>query len=216
MNRPARLMASAIVASAALLLTACGSGGSDDDATPNPKGAGDGAKEAAAPSDVTSQPDESKRRPEIKLPKSFQVDFAGWKNSDPELQAILDDGKEQLLASYSAIIKRDPQYDGFTFYNTSDALRTGTTWIKQFTDDNETLIGKGRVYHPQPRISPDGSGTLFYCVDESKASTKHRKTGEITTTPAKTALVLYRTKLSKADEGVWKTTTVQTEPGACK
>ncbi|MEV8320700.1 hypothetical protein AB0Q95_41780 [Streptomyces sp. NPDC059900] len=128
----------------------------------------------------------------------------------------MDDGKERLLSSYSAIIKRDPQYDGFTFYNTSDALRTGTTWIKQFTDDDLTLIGKGRVYQPQPRISPDGSGTLFYCVDESKGSTKHRKTGEITTTPAKTALVQYRTKLSKTDDGVWKTTTVQTEPGACK
>ncbi|MEV2255835.1 hypothetical protein AB0I94_35660 [Streptomyces sp. NPDC050147] len=215
MNRPIRLMTAALVASTALLLTACGSGGSDNDTADKVKGPGDGDEKASASAGATSQPDGSKR-PEIKLPKSFQVDFTGWKNSDPELQSIMDDGKERLLSSYSAIIKRDPQYDGFTFYNTSDALRTGTTWVKQFTDDNLTLIGKGRVFQPQPRISPDGSGTLFYCVDESKGSTKDRETGEITTTPAKTALVLYRTKLSKTDEGVWKTTMVQTEPGACK
>ncbi|MGW5866077.1 hypothetical protein ACWFRJ_28270 [Streptomyces sp. NPDC055239] len=215
MNRPTRLMTAALVASAALLLTACGSGGSDNGTADKIKETGDGDKKASASASETSQPDGSKR-PEIKLPKSFRVDFAGWKNSDPKLQAILDDGKDRLLASYVAIIKQEPQYDGFTFYNTSDARRTGTTWIKQFTDDNLTLIGKGHVFQPQPRISPDGSGTLFYCVDESKGSTKDIKTGEVTTTPAKNALVLYRTKLSKTDDGVWKTTMVQTEQGACK
>lgn len=214
MNRPIRLVTTALATSAALLLTACGSGGSDDDSPDKIKGAGDGDKKASASADATSQPDGSKR-PEITLPKSFQIDFAGWKNSDPKLQAIMDDGKERLLASYAAIIKQDPQYDGFTFYNTSDALRTGTEWVKGFTDENLTLIGEGRVFQPQPRISPDGSGTLFYCVDEGKGSTKDTKTGKVTATPADDALVLYRTKLSKTKEGVWKTTMVQTERGAC-
>lgn len=215
MNRPIRLVTTALATSAALLLTACGSEGSDDDSSDKIKGAGDGDKKASASADPTSQPDGSKR-PEIRLPKSFQIDFAGWKNSDPKLQAIMDDGKERLLASYAAIIKQDPQYNGFTFYNTSDALRTGTEWVKGFTDENLTLIGEGRVFQPQPRISPDGSGTLFYCVDEGKGSTKDTKTGKVTATPADDALVLYRTKLSKTKEGVWKTTMVQTERGACK
>lgn len=215
MNRPTRLVSTALAASAALILTACGSGGGGDDSSDKIEGAGDGDKKASASADATSQPDGSKR-PEIRLPKSFQIDFAGWKNSDPKLQAIMDDGKERLLASYAAIIKQDPQYDGFTFYNTSDALRTGTEWVKGFTDENLTLIGEGRVFQPQPRISPDGSGTLFYCVDEGKGSTKDTKTGKVTATPADDALVLYRTKLSKTKEGVWKTTMVQTERGACK
>nr|WP_202122371.1 hypothetical protein [Streptomyces sp. BA2] len=198
-----------------MILTACGSGGSDDDASDNIKGAGDGDKKASASADAPSPADRAKR-PEIKLPKSLQVDFASWTNSDPKLQAIMDDGKERLLASYAAIINQDPQDDAFTFYNTSDALRTGKTWIKGFTDENLTLIGKARVFQPQPRISPDGSGTLFYCVDEGKGSTKDTKTGKVTATPADDALVLYRTKLRKTDDGVWKTTMVQTENGACK
>lgn len=214
MNRPTRLVTTALAASAALILTACGSGGGDD-SSDKIEGAGDGGKKASASASSPSQQEGSKR-PEIKLPKSFQIDFTSWKNSDPKLQAIMDDGKERLLASYAAIIKQDPQYDGFTFYNTSDALRTGTEWVKGFTDENLTLIGEGRVFQPQPRISPDGSGTLFYCVDEGKGSTKNTKTGKVTATPADDALVLYRTKLSKTKEGVWKTTMVQTERGACK
>ncbi|MET9899855.1 hypothetical protein [Streptomyces sp. NPDC006446] len=79
-----------------------------------------------------------------------------------------------------------------------------------------TLVGETRAYKPQTRISADGSGTLFYCVDESKASTKNRKTGEITETPADTAQVLYQAKLSKNDDGVWQTTSVSTTQGGCK
>ncbi|GAA3125710.1 hypothetical protein ACFQ0X_26865 [Streptomyces rectiviolaceus] len=215
MNRRFLPVAVAITASTALLLTGCGSGGSDDDQPDKVKGAGGGDKDTSASAGASAKPDGSER-PEIKLPKDFQADFAGWKNSDPKLQAIMDDGKERLLASYAAIINEDPKDDAFTFYNTRDALRTGTTWIKSFTDDDLTLIGKVRVFQPQPRISPDGSGTLFYCVDEGKGSTRDTKTGKITHTPADDALVLYRTKLSKTDEGIWKTTMVQSEGGACK
>ena len=46
---------------------------------------------ASAASDV--------KRPKITLPKSLQVAFSGWTNSDPRLQAILDDGRQQLLGS---------------------------------------------------------------------------------------------------------------------
>lgn len=214
MNRRPLPVAAALTVAAALLLTACG--GSEDSSKSNDKiaGADQGGPESASPS-ASAKPDGGKR-PEIKLPKSFQVDFESWKNSDPKLQAIMDDGKERLLASYAAIINADPQYGALTFYSESDAHRTGSTWIKGFADKHLTLIGKGRVFQPQPRISPDGSGTLFYCVDEGKGSTKDTKTGKVTATPADDAFVLYRTKLRKTDEGIWKTTMVQTERGACK
>ncbi|MFE0132026.1 hypothetical protein ACFWY6_10680 [Streptomyces sp. NPDC059037] len=215
MNRRFLPVAVAITATTALLLTGCGSGDSDADSADKIKGAEGRDKDASASADASAKPDGAKR-PEVKLPKSFQVEFTGWTNSDPKLQAIMDDGKERLLASYAAIIKGDPQHSALTYYSESDALRTGTAWVKGFTDKNLVLIGKGRVYQPQPRISPDGSGTLFYCVDEGKGSTKDSKTGKVTATPADDAFVLYRTKLRKTDDGIWKTTMVQTERGACK
>ncbi|WP_432092778.1 hypothetical protein [Streptomyces sp. bgisy100] len=215
MKRRIRPVAVAIAASTALLLTGCGSGESGDGSPGTSAGEGSGSEKGPASPGASAKPDRGER-PKTELPKSFQAHFEGWKNSDPELQALLDDGKERLLASYGAIINQDPHHDAFTFYDTGDALRTGTTWIKAFTDKNLTLIGKGRVFQPQPRIGPDGSGTLSYCVDEGKGSTKDMKTGEVTDTPADDAFVLYRTELSRTDEGVWRTTMVRTEKGACK
>lgn len=213
MSRRFLPVAVATTASTALLLTSCSAGGGDDDASDRVKGAG-ADKDASASAGPSAEPDGA-RRPESTLPRSFQVTFDGWTNGDPKLQAILDDGKERLLASYAAIVNKDPQDEAFTFYSESDALRSGTEWVKGFTDKNLVLIGQGRVFQPQPRISLDGSGTLFYCVDEGKGATKDTKTGKVTATPADDALVLYRTKLRKTKEGIWKTTMVRTERGAC-
>lgn len=213
MNRPARLVTAALTASAALLLTACGSGGGADSSTDKIKGVDQVASStpsasASAASDV--------ERPEVTLPASFQVTFDGWTNSDAKLQAVMDDGKERLLGTYAAIIKQDPQADAVTFYNEGAALTTAQEWVKGLVDEDLTLIGKGQVFDPQVRISADGSGTLFYCVDEGEGSTKNLKTGEVTDTPSDEAYVLYQTKLSKSDDGVWRTTTVESTRGGCK
>ncbi|EPD54702.1 hypothetical protein HMPREF1211_07939 [Streptomyces sp. HGB0020] len=212
-NRSARLVTAALTVSTAMLLTACGSGGSDDSSSDKIKGADAGA---ASSSSASASAASDIKRPKITLPRSLQVTFSGWKNSDPKLQAILDDGRQQLLGSYSAIVEADAESEAMTFYNTGVALTTGKEWVNGFVKNDLTLIGEARAYNPQTRISPDGSGTLFYCVDESKGATKNRKTGETTNTPADKAQVLYRTKLSKNDAGVWQTTTVTTTQGGCQ
>ncbi|CAL9488679.1 hypothetical protein [Streptomyces sp. enrichment culture] len=213
MNRTARLFTSVLTASAALLLTSCGSGGGADSSTDDIKGADTGTN--SSPSASPSAASDAKR-PEITLPKTLQVSFEGWTNSDPKLQAVMDDGKERLLSTYAAITDQDPQADYVAFYNEGTALATAEEWVRGLVDDDLTLIGKGRVFAPQVRISPDGSGTLFYCVDEGAGSTKNLKTGAVTKTPTDDAFVLYQTKLSKSDDGVWKTTTVKTTRGGCE
>ncbi|MER5545794.1 hypothetical protein ABT072_25840 [Streptomyces sp. NPDC002589] len=213
MNRPARLVTAVLTASIALVLTACGSGGGDDSSSGKIKGSDTGASDSPS---TTASAASGTKRPEITLPKSLQVTFSGWTNSDPKLQAILDDGREQLLGSYSAIVEANPESNAMTFYNTGAALATGKEWISGFVKKDLTLVGTAQAYNPQTRVSPDGSGTLFYCVDESKGSTKDRKTGEITNTPADKAHVLYQTKLSKNDTGVWQTTSVTTTQGGCR
>ncbi|MGX5214894.1 hypothetical protein ACWKT3_40500 [Streptomyces violaceus] len=57
---------------------------------------------------------------------------------------------------------------------------------------------------------------LFHCVDERQAST-NRKTKKIVKTPDKPeSLVQYRLRLDKSPpQGVWKTTSLTTVPGAC-
>ncbi|MGW2294029.1 hypothetical protein [Streptomyces violaceorubidus] len=215
MNRPARLVTAAFTASAALLLTACGSG--DDNASSDKiKGADTGGGTTASASPTASTAPEGIDRPEITLPKEFQADFAGWTNSDPKLQAILDDGREELRSQYAAVTDADPNSEAVAFYNSEATLPTTQKWIKQFVDDDETLIGKVRVFDPQVSIGDSGSGVLFYCVDERQASTKDRKTGEVTKTPDKPESVIqYRINLGKSPQGVWKAESVNVVPGAC-
>ncbi|MFD4528091.1 hypothetical protein ACFWP7_30005 [Streptomyces sp. NPDC058470] len=212
MNRPTRLVTAALTASAALLLTACGSGGGEGNSD-KIEGADQGPSSSPA---VSASAASDAERPEITLPTSFQVTFDGWTNSDAKLQAVMDDGKARLLGTYAAIIKQDPQADAVTFYNEGAALTSAQEWVKGLVDEDLTLIGKGQVFDPQVRISADGSGTLFYCVDEGEGSTKNLKTGEVTDTPSDEAYVLYQTKLSKSDDGVWRTTTVESTRGGCQ
>ncbi|WP_434594748.1 hypothetical protein [Streptomyces sp. A5-4] len=155
-------------------------------------------------------------RPKITLPGTFRMDFEGWTNSDRKLQAILSDGGEELRSKHAAIIEGDPESDAVAFYNSGASLDSARKWIKSFVDDDNSLIGGVRVFAPQVHINESGSGVLFYCVDERKASTKNRKTGEITATPDNADSVLqYRARLDRTSQGVWKTVSLETVPGAC-
>ncbi|WP_328671991.1 hypothetical protein [Streptomyces sp. NBC_00328] len=215
MNRPARLVVVALTASTALLLTACGSGGGDDSSSDKIKGADVGSeKTSASPSAPASQ--DAAGRPKITLSKEFQANFEDWTNSDPKLQAILNDGREELRSKYAAIIESNPDSEAVAFYNSGISLTSARKWIKSFTDTDDGLIGKVTVYDPQVHINDSGSGVLFYCVDERKASTKNRKTGKVTATPDKPESVLqYRARLDKTSQGVWKNVSLTTVAGGC-
>jgi hypothetical protein len=214
-NRPARLATVALTASAALLLTACGSGGGDESSSDKIKGAdAGGASASESPSASSSQG--GVKRPEITLSKEFQADFENWTNSDPKLQAILNDGREELRSEYAAVIGADVNSEAVAFYNSKATLPSAHKWIKQFVDSDDTLIGKVTVFNPKPLISDSGSGVLYYCVDERQASTRNRKTGKIVKTADKPENVLqYRNRLDRTSQGVWKTTSSTVVPGAC-
>ncbi|MGW6526692.1 hypothetical protein [Streptomyces venezuelae] len=211
MNRSTRRVAAALTASAALLLTACGG---SDDSKDNDKiaGADAGSEKPASPS--PSAPADGAKRPEIKLPKTFQANFEGWTNSDPKLQAILDDGKERLRAGYAAIIASDPRDTALKFYSAGATLKSAPEWVKTYK--GLTLKGSVRVFNPQVHVSNEGFGVLFYCVDEAKGYTRNLKTGKVEGTPeGDDPKVQYRTRLDKNAQGVWQTSTVQTDRGGC-
>lgn len=213
MKRRTLPTAVALATTATLLLTACSSG-SDDSSSDKIKGAG--AQSSTSPSTSATPSDTAAGRPKITLPKSFQADFQGWTNSDPKKQAILNDGKQELLAEYAAIIEGNPSSKAVAFYTDDAAGQSARKWIKGFVDDDLVLIGRATVSKPQVSIADDGSGVLFYCVDESRGSTKNTKTGEVERTPQNSkARVQYRNRLDKTSQGVWKTSYSETERGGC-
>lgn len=214
-RRPIRLLPTALTASAALLLTACGSGGGDDGSSSDKiEGAGGGGSKASA--SASAKPGGAER-PEIKLPATFRAEFAGWKSSDPKLQEVLDDGKEELRAKYAAIIEGNPESDAVAFYDSGSSLTTARKWIKGFTATDDSLIGEIKAYDPKVNISGKDAAVFFYCVDERKASTKNRRTKKVTATPDTPESVLqYRARLTKSEQGVWQTVSLETVPGGCK
>ncbi|WP_342751763.1 hypothetical protein [Streptomyces cahuitamycinicus] len=153
----------------------------------------------------------------IKLPSSFQLTFSNWTSSDPAEQAVLDDGKEQLRAGYEAIIENDPDSKDRAFYDTKNGFLQSQQWIRTYTDKNLTVIGKLPVFDPEVTLSKDkAAASLSYCTDESKASTKDRKTGEVKGNPAGTdPEVLYVISMGKNDQGVWQAVSAHSERGGC-
>lgn len=140
-----------------------------------------------------------------------------WTSSDPKLQRILDDGREELRAKYAAIIDGDPDSDAVAFYDTGASLTTAREWIKDFVETDDSLIGEIKAYNAKAHVTGNGAGVLFYCVDERKSCTKNRKSGKVTRTPDSPDSVLqYRARLTKSSRGVWQTASLETVPGGCK
>ncbi|WP_367044192.1 hypothetical protein [Streptomyces sp. Je 1-332] len=203
----------ALAATAALLLTACGSG--DDGAKDNDKIAGadqGGAKESASPS---APADAGIDRPKITLPKDDILKFEDAKTGDAKKDAVLADNAERHRAIDSAIIKGEPSSEAVQFYSEGDAAASAIQWIKSVVDDGYSVTGTVRFYDRNVQFRADGSARLTYCGDESKWFGKDRKTGKPDKTPVtKKSYVFYDASLKKSTKGVWKTTAVSSERGA--
>ncbi|GAA2763755.1 hypothetical protein GCM10010103_27960 [Streptomyces paradoxus] len=153
----------------------------------------------------------------IKLPNSFRLTFENWTSSDPVEQAVLNDGKEQLRAGYAAIIENDPDSKDRAFYDTKNGFLQSQQWIRTYTDKNLTVIGKLPVFDPKVILAKDkAAASLSYCTDESKASTRNRRTGEVKGNPAGTdPEVLYVISMGRNAQGVWQAVSARSQRGGC-
>ncbi|WP_250299071.1 hypothetical protein [Streptomyces sp. A 4/2] len=215
MARRTPTIAAALAVGAALLLTACG-GSSDNSSSDKIKGAGEGSKSPSASASTSKAPGPT--RPVISIPKSFQLNFQGWTSADADEQAVLNDGKEQVRAGYAAIIANDPNPDSLAFYDTVAGLSQDKLWIKTYTDKDLTVIGKAPVYEAKASLlgNTKTRAVLNYCMDESKAYSKNRKSGKVAGNPAGTdPKVFYTSTLRKNPEGIWQTVSVSSKRGGC-
>nr|WP_241267392.1 hypothetical protein [Streptomyces scabichelini] len=196
------------------MLTACGGG--DDSSSPDDiKGADRGSSSSpSASASAASNAD----RPKITIPSSFQLTFEDWTSSDPNEQAVLNDGKEQLRAGYAAIIANEPDGgDALAFYDTEAGLSQDQKWIKSYTDKNLNVIGELPVFDPKATLfAKNTKAQLSYCTDESKAATRDRDTGKVEGNPAGTdPKVFYTVTMQKSAQGVWQTVSTASKRGGC-
>ncbi|MFI6490612.1 hypothetical protein [Streptomyces sp. NPDC050564] len=206
-------VAAAFAATAALLLTACGSG--DDNKTKDGDkiaGADTGdAKSSASPGASAS---DDIKRPDITLPSDVKDDFENWKTGDTAKDAVLADAARAQTATNYAIIKGNPDEPALAFYRQGDALVSGAQWVKSFVDAGITYVGTVRYFDANVTLYGKASAGVTFCTDESKAFNKNRKTKKVDRTPADNdSYVYYNTHLKKSRDGVWQTTQLVSDRG---
>jgi hypothetical protein len=196
-------VAAALAATAALLLTACGSG--DDNSKANDKIAGadtDGSK-SASPSASAS---DSVERPDITLPSGVEDVFESWKTGNATQDAVLADAARAQTAMNDAILKGKTDTPGLTFYYKDKALTSSVKWVQKWLDAGVSYTGTTRYFNPQVKLFDGKSAGASFCADETKAYNKDRKTGTVDKTPASDdSYVLYNTRLEKNEQGIWQT-----------
>ncbi|MFD6436827.1 hypothetical protein [Streptomyces venezuelae] len=210
MNRTFRVAAAALTASAALLLTSCGSG---DDTAPKGTDSKDTDKSSSASAPAKPPPD----RPRIELPPDLTMTFESPGTGDPVKKAVLADDEQRMRAVNAAITGTDPKGDALRHYNTGKALEASVTWVARFRDAGLSLTGTVRYYDHRVTLKDKRTASLSFCADESEGFTKKKATDEIDRTPVtKNSYVAYDTQLVKNTEGTWQTAQIVSKRGEAR
>ncbi|WP_063792558.1 hypothetical protein [Streptomyces atriruber] len=198
-----------VVAAAVLLLSGCG-----EEAADGPDViAGAASEHAAAP--PTSAPAAEIKRPTVTLPGDMKNTFEGPRTGNAVKDAVLADTERRIGSIDQAISSGDMKHSGLAFYSTDEALTAAYRYTKAFLDRADTWTGTVRYFDREVTYLKGATATSTYCVDESRAFVKHRRTGKTERNAASArSFVAYETDLVRNGDGVWQTTSVTAERGA--
>ncbi|MEU6125926.1 hypothetical protein [Streptomyces sp. NPDC047123] len=211
MNRPLRLATAALTASAALLLTSCGS---DDKPKDDDKiaGAEQGDEKSTPPSEPAKA---AADRPEIELPADLTYEFEWSKTGDKKKDAVLADTEQYLKAVDLAIAEQKPLHKAYRFYSEGDAAAGSQKFVQEYVDYQDRITGTKRYFNARVDVTGGRTAGLVYCEDQRKAHNKSLKTGKTAkaAAPSKDDYVLYSSRLRENDKGVWVTETTTSDRG---
>ncbi|MGY1428615.1 hypothetical protein [Streptomyces sp. MN12] len=208
------LAALTLTAAAALTLSACGS--DDKPASDNDKIAGADTGTEPSKSPTESAPAESDR-PKIELPTDVTYEFAWDKTGDPAKDAVLHDAEQRIRAVDLAIAEQNALHEAYRFYSEGEAAAGSQKYIQEFIDHKARTTGVTRYYQEDVNVKDDGTASLVYCEDQSKAFNKFIETGKTDVTDVSPdSYVLYASTLRKNAKGVWVTERLVSERGSAK
>ncbi len=216
MKRRSLPVAAALVASAVVLLAACGGSSgkstSADDKVPGtePVGEASASRTASAAGSVVSA-----GRPQIELPADLTYTFDWSRTGDTDKDAVLSDSEQFLKAVDMAIAEQDPLNEAYLFYSEGEAAAGSEKFIPEFVDYKDRITGAKRYFEAKVNVNSDGTAGLVYCEDQSRAYNKSLTTGETNATVAsKDSYVLYSSRLRVNKHGIWITETLTSERGS--
>lgn len=212
-RRPTLLVAAALTAAAVLSMSACGSGGADSKV--NDKIAGADTSGEASPSPVQTASTASDR-PKIEVPSDVTYDFEWKTTGDAGKDALLSDVEQRIKAVDMAIADQNALDRAYLFYTEGTAAAGTQRYIQQYIDHEARTTGLTRFYDENLTIDGDGTASLVYCGDQSKAFNKYLKTGKTDVTPVtKNSYVIYASALRRNKKnGVWVTERMTSQRGS--
>ncbi|GGW33366.1 hypothetical protein AB0E64_22485 [Streptomyces caelestis] len=219
MKRRPLPVAAALVATAALLLTACGSG--DDKSSGNDKIAGadrggETPKESASPSGAPAE--DKPDGVDVSLPKDMNLVFDWDKPKDKNEAAAMDDAANYLRAIYRGVDKRTTKDAAVTAYATGEGLHYAQVQINEWIKGGWTATGTRRHYDATTRSAPNGKSVeVAFCADTGKFYGKEVKTGKVLKTePSLKDFGYYKVVMVKfpTGDGLWQASKVFVETSA--
>ncbi|MFQ3556193.1 hypothetical protein QZN11_05205 [Streptomyces gramineus] len=211
----------ALAATAALLLTACGSG--DDKAGDNDKiaGADRATKTPTASASASGAPAEDKPDGvDVSLPKDMNLVFDWAKPKNRNEAAAMNDAANFVRAIYHGVAEGKADVAAVAAYSTGGGLTYAKTQINSRVDDGWTATGTRRHYDATTRSAANGDSVeVDFCVDSSKFYGKKVKSGKVLKSAPSIAdydyfkiiMVKYPTS-----NGLWQASNVYVEGKAAK
>jgi hypothetical protein len=197
-----------LVASATLLLTACGSGG-DDKSPDDIEGVGKGSsKPSASPSADDGSPD-------VSVPKDLKLIFDFSKPSDPEQAAAVDNAANYIRALKHGIAQQDANDPAYKYYSAAQAASYAKTQINTWIKGGWVPTGTDRYFKSEAAELSGGKAVLVtFCRNQAKSFSKDIKGDKIHY--GKESLDSYQ-KYSvlmsppQGDAKVWKAQTIEVQ-----
>ncbi|MFF7158748.1 hypothetical protein [Streptomyces sp. NPDC008139] len=205
MTRSSLPIAVALAASAGLLLTACGGGGSDSSDKIQPTE----TVTTAAPSATTASPTQAAgpNAPKFDLPSDVKVDFKGFDDSDPTKKAVLTDATYAAQAVLEIEVKAHSKVTpNFSRFWTGDRGAAFADSLLAQIKGKGGITGTYHYYNPVVKTLANGGGNLSvaYCEDQRKAYSKDSTTGQAKmTTPSATDFRQWTLLMTKSSSGEW-------------
>ncbi|MGY4978930.1 hypothetical protein ACWCYL_17485 [Streptomyces sp. 900105755] len=221
MKRRTLPAAVALAATAAMLLTACGSG--DDKASDNDKiaGADQGTKTPTASVSASGAPAEDKPDGvDVSLPKDVNLVFDWAKPKDKNEAAAMDDAANFLRAIYQGVDRRTTKDAAVATYATDGGLKYADAQINAYIKGGWKVTGTRRHYNATTRSTTNGKSVeVAFCSDSSKFYGKETKTGKVLKTdPSIKDFDYFKIIMVKYPTGadLWQASKVYVETEATK
>ncbi|WP_327697392.1 hypothetical protein [Streptomyces sp. NBC_00459] len=219
MKRHAPPTAAAFVATAAMLMSACGGGDGETASSNSDKGSVAEPVGEASASHTASTADSagSADRPKIELPSDLTYTFEWPKTGDAGKDAVLSDSEQSIKAVDLAIVNQNALDKAYLYYYEGEAAAGTETFIQAYVDAKARVTGSYRFYDAVANVNGSSNASLVYCEDQSKGYDMYLSPEKVNKTAVtKNSYVRYSTQLRRNNKGVWAVEKIASQRGSAR